>query len=86
MPTPTRVADKTLTTILGISVAINSFFLQRTFTVMDKIAERQAVADTAIAIGSKVDDYQDQRLTKDNDRLLALESWYSKVKKKKETL
>jgi hypothetical protein len=86
MPTPKAIADKTLTTLLGASVAINGFFAQRAFAMLDSLDKRTSTVEVASAVNLKVDEYQDQRLTKNNDRLLTLESWYAKVKAKKEHL
>lgn len=76
-----KIADKTLTTILGASVAINGFFATRAFSMLDRIDGRVAVMETAEAVGARIDQYQDQRLDRNNERLLSLESWYSKAKK-----
>ena len=73
------ITDKTLTTLLGASVAINGFFATRAFALLDKLDGRGQVQETMSAVNTRVDQYQDQRL-------VALEEWYAKVKRSKERL
>ncbi len=80
-PSAKAIADKTLTTLLGASVAINGFFATRQFTMLDEHDKRISSVETATAVTSRVDQYQDERISKDSERISLIENWCKKQQK-----